>query len=232
MMESVQQFIFTFSIVPVVVATLVGLARYRRLGPAPRYLVPLLLACLLVEIVARTLRHYHRPNLFLAPIDTALEFTFLALMYRRALWPSALSRCIPLLLAGFLLGSALTYSPRLDVAQFSPVQHFIESVLVLAFVGSYFYREATRKTVTRRLEREPMLWISAALLLYFLSNSFIFLSSNYVLNLSEELSRQVWAIHGVLYIFTNVLYTIALCVSPVNAQPADAPAPVPRVTQS
>ncbi|MBJ6108955.1 hypothetical protein JAO73_08040 [Hymenobacter sp. BT523] len=229
-MKSVQQFILEFSVVPVVVATLVGLWRYRRLGPAPRYLVPLLVACLLMEIASRTLGYFHRPNLFLAPIDTAIEFTFLALMYRRALRPSALSRCIPLLLIGFLLGSAFTYSPRLDTLQFSPVQHFIESVLVLVFVGVYFQREATRQTINRRLEREPMLWVSAALLLYFLSNIFIFLSSNYVLNLSRELSIQVWAIHGLLYIFTNVLYTVALCVNPVVPSPASPLAPAGGVT--
>jgi hypothetical protein len=225
-MEAVQQFIFTYSVVPVVVATAVGLVRYRRLGPAPRYLVPLLVACLVMEVASRTLKYYQQPNLFLAPIDTAIEFTLLALMYRRALWPSALSRLVPLLLGAFLLGSALTYSPRLDTVQFSPVQHFLESVLVLTFVGFFFHREINRAAVTNPLEREPMLWISTALLLYFLSNIFIFLSSNYVLGLSKELSRQVWAIHALLYIFTNVLYTVALCVRP------RVPAPAAGVTQS
>lgn len=227
-METVLDFIFTFSVVPVAVATAVGLVRFRRLAPAPRYLVFLLVACLLVEIVARTLVHYHRPNLFLAPIDTAVEFCFLALLYRRALWPSALSRRIPLLMLGFVLGSALTYSPRLDTVQFSPVQHFIESVLVLGFVAVYFHRESNRPAVTARLEHEPMFWISTAALLYFLGNMFIFLSSNYVLNQSRELSRRVWAIHSLLYIFTNLLYTVALCVHP---RPNGRPEPVADVTQ-
>lgn len=228
-METVQYFIFTFSVVPVAVATAVGLVRFRRLEPAPRYLVFLLVACLLVEIVARTFQHYHRPNLFLAPIDTAVEFCLLALLYRRALWPSALSRFIPLLMLVFVLGSALGYSPRLDTVQFNPAQRFAESVLVLGFVAVYFHRESTRPTVQTRLEREPMLWISAAALLYFLGNIFIFLSSNCVLNQSQELSRRVWAIHGLLYIFTNVLYTVALCVRPQRVAP---PGPRAGFTQS
>lgn len=43
-MESVQKFILYFSIVPVIVATVVGPLRYRRLSPALPYLMPLLVA--------------------------------------------------------------------------------------------------------------------------------------------------------------------------------------------
>ncbi|WP_201977383.1 hypothetical protein [Hymenobacter rubidus] len=212
-MQSIQHLIANFAIVPVVVAVLVGLVRYRRLEPEQRYLLALVSASLLMEIASRTLHVYKRPNLFLAPIDTTIEFCLLALIYRRVLRPSLLSRLAPLLIAGFVLGSALTYSPRLDTVQFSPVQHFIECVLVLAFVAGFFHHEISQPVVTKRLEREPAFWISTAALLYFLSNSLIFLSSNYVLTLSLTLSRRIWAIHGLIYIFSYVLYIIALAIS-------------------
>ena len=218
-MEAIQRFIFTFSVIPVVVAALIGLVRYRRLGLVQRYLLALTLLALLVETIARTLAHYKRPNLFLAPIDAVLEFTLLGLMYREALRPSPLSRIMLWLIGLFVLGTVLTYSPRLDTVQFSPVQHFIESVLVLAFVGQFFYQEMTRPVVTSALEHKPMFWVSTGLLLYFLSSMFIFLTSNYILQLSVEISRQVWAIHALLYAFLNILYALALSL-PARQPPA------------
>ena len=209
-MEFIQRFIVNFSIVFVALTAIVGLVRFRRLDLIQRYLLVLTLLALAVETAARTLAYYKQPNLFLAPIDSVLEFVCLALIYQRALRPSGISRAIPWLAAAFVLGSALTYSPQLDTVQFSPVQHFIESLLVLAFVGCYFYREITRQVVIGRLEHEPMFWVSTGLLLYFSSSMFIFLSSNYVLGLSRQLSVRVWAIHALLYIFLNILFSIAL----------------------
>ena len=51
-----------------------------------------------------------------------------------------MGRCLPLGMSLFLLGTILSYSPRLDTAKFSPVQHFIESVAVLALAGRYLWQ--------------------------------------------------------------------------------------------
>lgn len=209
-MDAIPSFLIRFSVVAVAGTAAIGLGRFRKLGPTQRYLLALTLLALLMEAVTRTLWHYELSNLFLAPVDAVIEFVLLALIYRRELQPLPISRLIPLLVAGFVLGSALSYSPQFDNPQFSPVQHFIESLLVLAFVGFYFHREVNRKVFTRRLEREPIFWVSTGLLLYFLGSIFIFLTSNYVLARSKELSMRVWAIHALLYIFLNVLYAIAL----------------------
>ncbi len=192
----------------------IGLVRYRRLGLPQRLLLLLTLLSLATEVVARTLVHYHRPNLFLTPIDTAIEFTLLALMYRLALRPSGLSRSIPWLVGAFLLGTALSYTPRLDVAEFNPAQHTLEALLLLSFVGSYFYREVIRPVAATGLKQDPMFWVSAGSLLYFAGNLLIFLTSNYVLHLSQALSLQVWTVHALLLGLLNVLFAVALACPP------------------
>ena len=169
-----------------------------------------------------TLAHFKRPDLVLVPIDTAIEFTLLALMYRRTLRPMAATRYLPAAIGLFLLGTALSFRPRLDTAEFSPVQHFVESVAVL--VGLYFRSKMARPVSLAPLEREPMFWVSAGLLLYFSGSILIFLSSNALLHLSLETSRTVWAIHALLFIFLNCFYVVALSVNPRPELP-NAPAP-------
>ena len=68
---------------PLVVACLMGLVQYRRYEATRYYLVWLSWLALLVTAVAMWFQH--RPNLFLAPIDAAIEFTLLGLMHRQAL---------------------------------------------------------------------------------------------------------------------------------------------------
>ncbi|WP_345056623.1 hypothetical protein [Hymenobacter glaciei] len=215
-----------FSTVPLVGACVVGLVRYRRLETTRRYLVWLSWLALLVTGVAMWFAAQHRPNLFLAPIDTAIELTLLALMYRRALWPLAVARYLPLGIGLFLLGTALTYVPRLDTAQFSPVQHFIESVAILVLAGLYLWQLLQPPTTLAPLEHEPMFWVSAGVLLYFAGNCLIFLTSNITLFHSRELSMTVWTVHALLYSFLNGFYIVALSVTPRH------PATMEGITQS
>ena len=210
----IQKFIFYGSSVAVLAACLVGVARYRRLELTRRYLVWLSLLALVMTVITTVLAYNHRPNLFLSPIDTAIEFTLLALMYRRVLWPLAVARYLPVVIGLFLLGSALTYQPRLTTAEFSPVQHFIESLVILGLVLVYFHRILRPPITLAPLEYEPMFWVSAGLLLYFAANSLIFLTSNYILLHFRELSRMLWTIHALLYTFLNIFYVIALSITP------------------
>ena len=220
MAMSAQQVIMHFSTVPLAAAGAVGLVRYRRLDAARRYLAWLAWLALLVTAAAGWLGFHHRPNLFLAPIDTAIELVLLGLVYRRALWPLAVARYLPWGIGLFVLGTALTYSPRLDTAQFSPVQHFIESVALLALALLYLRQLLQPPLTLAPLEREPMFWVSAGVVLYFAGNCLIFLTSNYTLHLSLALSREVWTVHALLYAFLNGFYVVALCVTPAPEPPA------------
>lgn len=226
-MAAIQQFIVNFSSVPLVVACMVGVVRYRRYEGTRRYLVWLSWLALLVTAVAMWLVRQHRPNLFLAPIDTAIEFTLLGLMYRRTLWPHPVARYLPVGIGLFVVGTALTCWPRPGKVEFSPIQHFIESVAMLGLVGLYYQRILTTQPVSLApLEREPMFWVSAGVLLYFSANSLIFLTSNLVLFHSKELSLNIWAIHALLYAFLNGFFIVALCL------PAQPPRRLSGITQS
>ncbi|MBH8570690.1 hypothetical protein KB206_17490 [Microvirga sp. STS02] len=222
-MSSIPLLIVNLSPVPLVVACVVGLVRYRRYEAVRRYLVWLSWLALLVTAVAMWLQRQHRPNLFLAPIDTAIEFTLLGLIYRRVLWPHPVAQYLPVGIGLFVVGTALTSWPRPGIVEFSPIQHFIESVAMLLLVVLYYRRVLKALPVSLApLEREPVFWISAGVFLYFSANSLIFLTSNLVLFHSKELSLNIWAIHALLYAFLNGFFIVALCL----------PSQLPDVTQS
>lgn len=202
------------SVVPVAVAGVVGIVRFRRL-PAPlRYLVASIVAALLVEVVSRVLAARHQPNLFLAYLDTLLEFGLLAGLYRLVLWPWAVSRWLPAVVVAFSLSSLLPYlRPTDQLLQFNIWQRLAESLLVLGLVLLYFYK-IIRELLIVHLTREPLFLVSVGLLVYFSGNVFIFVSSNYVLRHAPELGAKLWAIHALLYMVLNSLYAVALWISP------------------
>jgi hypothetical protein len=201
------------SVVPVAVAGVVGVVRFKRLPHPLRYLVASIVAALLVELVSRMLAARHQPNLFLAYLDTLLEFGLLAGLYRLVLRPSAVSRWLPAVVVVFSLSSLLPYLQPTDLLQFNTWQRLAESLLVLGLVLLYFYK-IIRELLIVHLTREPLFLVSVGLLLYFSGNVFIFISSNYVLRHSPELGGKLWAIHGLLYMVLNSLYAIALWISP------------------
>ena len=223
-MGDINAFILRYNYLPLVLAAVIGLVRYRHLGLPQRRLLLLTLESGGMEATARMVVHYQQSNLFLAPLDTALEFTLPALIYRLVLRPSWLRRLIPCLVGAFLLGTALTYLPRPAQPEFSPWQHTLEAGLILSFVGRYLYREITQPVISDRLEKDPMFWVSAGALLYFSGSLLFFLSSNYVLHLSPALSLQVWTVHALFYSFLNLLYAVALACPPRR--------PRARITQS
>jgi hypothetical protein len=201
------------AVIPVIVATVVGVTRFKRLLPTLRGVAVLVICELFIEVLSRIVAAWQGTNLFILSIDTLLEFTLLAWVYRRALAPSTTSRWLGAVVVVFALGSLLTYLQPASFIRFNTLQRFVESLLVLSLTIQYFIK-VIRELVIIRLERDPMFWVSVGLLVYFSSNVFIFISSNYVVQRSEALSMKLWIIHAILYMVLNSFYAVALWITP------------------
>ena len=209
------QLLQVLSIIPVSIAAAVGAWRFRELDRPLRGVAAVVFCELLIEVLARLAIKVFGSNLFLLPIDTVLEFGLLAWVYAQVLRPSTVSRWLPVVIVLFSLWGLLSYLRPATLYEYNTAQRFVESLLVLSLVVLYFYK-VIRDLVIVHLEREPMLWVSIGLLIYFAGNLFIFISSNYVVQRSFELSNQLWAVHAVFYIILNLLYTLALWIAPSN----------------
>ncbi|SFQ58451.1 hypothetical protein [Hymenobacter arizonensis] len=199
--------------VPVVVAFLIGLTRFRRLPPALRYLVGLIGFALVIEVISRLLRMQHRSNLFLMPLDAAGEFWLLVLVYRRALQSASFAKAAPWLIASFTAYVLLDSLLFPEMARFKPSVQIIKHLLVLTLAGLYF-RKLLHELRVVQLTREPMFWVSTGLFVYSVGYMQIALFSNYLLRYSKQLNMTIWAINAVLYMMLYCIYSFALWMHP------------------
>ncbi|RYU78045.1 hypothetical protein [Hymenobacter persicinus] len=214
MPSTLVQWIMLCAPVPLATAGLVGAVRWRHLGPSMRWLTGLVWFGLLMELVSRWMMLQKMPNLILSPLDTLAEFVGLTWIYGRELRPWPITRYVPAAIGLFAVLTGISIFTQLHSVQFSPVQHSIESITLLVLALLYLYK-LSHGTAVRQLEREPMFWVSAGVLLYFAGDVLIFIFSNYLLQqYSRAVNIQVWAVHAVLFMILCSCYTIALWLSP------------------
>jgi hypothetical protein len=217
MPSTLTQWILLVAPLPLAVAGVVGALRFRRLTTSMRWLAGLVWFGLLMELVSRWLMLQKLPNLFLAPLDTLAEFAGLVWIYRRELRPWPITRYLPAAIGLFALFTTVSSFTQTTSVQFSPVQHSIESITLLLLALLYFYK-LSHEAVVVQLEREPMFWLSAGLLLYFAGDVLIFIFSNYLLQqYSRTLNMQVWAVHALLFMVLGCCYTMTLWLSSRNS---------------
>jgi hypothetical protein len=202
------------------VAGLLGLVRYRRLGPGLRGVALLALFDALMESIVSVLANFlHTNNLFMAPLVAVGEIALAALAYQWALQSAAFSRVLPWLLGLFsayaLAGSVLWVS---DTRYLVPLET-IANLIQLSLAGLYFHKLLSELQV-KRLQADPFFWLSIGLALYGLGNLFISLSSNYVLaHCSMRLQEIIfWGIRNVFNIQLYLAYCVALVLRPPRAQ--------------
>jgi hypothetical protein len=210
---SLQQVLMRLTLVPIAVAGLVALFRFRRLPLNLRYLAGLMWLVLPLNLLGLVLMLQQRNNLFVMPIYTVGELWFLVLVYRHTLHSAAFTRWAPWLVGGFGAYVLWDLLQTRSLAVFHPGQQLVQAALLLLLTGLYF-RKLLREVHVQRLWDEPMFWVSAGLFVYCLGYLQIALFSNYLLRYSQELNMNVWAVHSLLAMLLYACYSRALWMSP------------------
>lgn len=196
---------------PMVVAGIIGVVRFRRLPLNMRYLAALIGFVLPINLLGFILLSQHRSNLFLMPVYAVGELLLLALVFQHTLQQPAFGRAVPWLVGGFAAYALFDSLAAGNLAGFRPGQQVIQALLLLVFVGLYF-RKLLRELQVKQLRREPMFWVSAGLVIYYLGYLQIAIFSNYLLQYSQQLNANVWMVHSLLFIILYACYCLALCL--------------------
>lgn len=168
---------------------------------------------LLVEIVAYVFAGlFSINNMLIFHIYTFVELLLLGLIYQKELKSTIRPNFFRSLIMLFFIFAVFNSLFIETIFQFNAKARAVSSLLIIFFALSYFY-QLLKEVKIKKLEREPMFWLSIGLLIYFSSSFFIFIFSNYIAP-SVKLSFTFWGIHALLNISLMIFYTIALWVKP------------------
>lgn len=219
-------FFARLTIVPVIIASLIGLTRYRRLPPSLRYLT--LLACfdtlmelttimLGTDIARKSLKI--NTNLFLFPFISIGEVTLLALAYRQVLQSVSFNKILPWLLGLFSAYALFVSFSQWGMARYAVGLSTIVNLLLLGLAGLYF-RKLLNELHVEQLRTDPFFWVSAGLAVYGLGNLLISLFSNYLItHYSVQLQMIIlWGVRNVFNVILYLSYCWALWIASPKSQ--------------
>jgi hypothetical protein len=212
MISEISTLIADLSVYSLALPAVMGLLRYFRLSNVQKAIWAVVLLSVLIDLIARQLRHAGDPQTLVYYLFTLCEFSLFTYLFAQALVPFIKRRLLLGLLFFFLLFVLIDMIWLSGLEQFNSYSTAVEGLLVIFLTLCYFYK-TLRELRIKYLEREPVFWVSTGVLLYYSSNLFIFLFTNFI-NSSLEALYIIWGIHGIFSILLNILYAIALWVTP------------------
>jgi hypothetical protein len=211
-----EQLIIFFAFLPILIASVTGAVKFKKLAPTLKLLSILIFFALVVESISRILWLYKISNLFLWPVYVCVEFAFLIWIYDMELQIIFLHKIkiwLILLFTLYVSYKTLQVSSRINLIDNSG--RLLESVVLISIILVYYFKLYSNQP-TSRLWALPMFCVSTGLLLFFAGNFFIFLFINFILQYSQKLNYQIWIIHASLNCVLYLIYTFTLWKSPEN----------------
>lgn len=203
------KFSFLIALIPI----WIGGKYYRYLTNITRYIWIISLISFGMDILGRGLIYLQISNAFNGYIYAVLEFLLITLIYQEEFknyLPKYTLHIIFILFLGFsVIDILLIQGAYIDTSY----HKFVECTISIAYVLIHFFKIFQELKIAH-LEREPIFWFSAGLLLYFSGAIFIFIFSNYLLTYSLKLSIKVWTVHAFFLILFHLMNTIAIWHSP------------------
>lgn len=189
----------------------VGLFLYRRLARIQKRLLWMICLVALNQFLSWAWSAWIMPenNLPFFYCYILIEFLFLSVLFSELLENFIPKRITKGVIIGFTMAWLVVVIWPGNIWTYPDYLHFAESVLILVFAGSYFYKVFVESKILQ-LEKEFSFWLSAGLIVYFSSNTLLFLFSDLVARHGGEVFNQIWTVHALITILLYLSYTIAL----------------------
>lgn len=164
---------------------------------------------MIVGITAHVLgREFGMNNLFLLHFYTIFDFIMMTLIFQAYLPRSFVKWGIIVFSFAALLHSIFVE----QLNTFNVLARSVEAFIVMCYVMRYFWFTLKEMKI-KRLEQQPIFWISCGALLYYAAGFFIFLFSTDLLP-HDDLWFTYWGIHAFFTILLYLFYSVALWVQP------------------
>ncbi|MEL6669643.1 MAG: hypothetical protein AAFP08_11785 [Bacteroidota bacterium] len=148
-------------------------------------------------------------NLPGAHLFTVVQFGLFVWIYKELIgqWSGKLWVALIIVFALIGLANGLYYD---GFRNLNPTTRALEAILLLIVIIGYFYNLLRQETLVR-LEREPLFWTSAGLVIYLSGSLLVFLVSNIFLS-NEGTYDVLWALFGI-HSLLNILLNLSLAMA-------------------
>lgn len=197
----------TSSILPILAAAI----NFRNLDSILRTAgVFFLIAGVCELILAFTIRAEIPNNMPMLHLFIAISITFFSTIYYKAFSsPSLRTVVLGLGSAAFLL-VVINAIFLQGIWIYPSLSNTVQSIIMITFSLLYFYQIFTRQEYIH-IEKQGLFWINSGVLIYFSINIFLFMLFNLVI---ANQRQELYAIHSVTNIISNILYAIGLLCKP------------------
>lgn len=154
-----------------------GLRNFARLSATGRSIFWLVLVSFIMDAIGRMLWLFKVPNLFIGHFSTVFEFWFMIRVFQQALrgfLPKESLTILAVVFTGFAIVNVL-FLQGFDSN--NSYTRAIQGICMIVLALLYFLKLA-RELKVERLEKEPLFWFNAGILMFFSGNLFIYLYSN------------------------------------------------------
>lgn len=204
------------SLIPLII----GLRKFARLDPGLRLLTINLLIAVLVEIIGYTLMATIKHNQVVYSLYTPVEFIIFVLMFRHWLKQEKLKKVLTLSIPISIVlwaGGNLWFLIQGDWMNSQLVVNdlFLSIQSVFFIIISIMTLLNIINDVSTPAVRNPVFWVTTAILFYFTGNLFIFTFLSIILGDSDLLL--VWYLHSALNFLKSILFAIGLAIAGTTA---------------
>jgi len=183
--------------------------RFRRFTKLFWTVGSLLVIATIVSYSAYVLYKSRMNNMYVLHIYTVLEYAFWSLFYYQLFEKRIVKRIILSLLIIFCAFSIFNTIYWQSLEMYNSYSRSLEGAFLLCFAITWFYKVFINGKITS-LEKHPVFWVNAGVLVYFSGSFLLFISNNFLMELSNLAFFEAWALHGLFLIIHYLFIAIGI----------------------
>lgn len=179
---------------------------------------------MLVELIANLLWFNQMRNLAVYNTFAIINFNFIVLIYFKRfgkIW----KRILTIVICGF---NGFFLIDTLLIKEINSYAYYLNSnitttaSLIYIAIGIKYFSKLLKEVKYQKLEKNPLFWFSAGIILYYSGTLILFLLSNQVSTNPEEytlyyeIALAGWGLNSIFNMVLNTAYSIALWVNPIR----------------
>lgn len=189
-----------------------SLFKGRHFNPVQKRLLSLITLIFITEMVVNIVWLNSKNNNPIFHFYVVLEFYFMLRIFKLVLVPQLTNVQLNIIFFAFAGFAILNTCYVQNLFTFNSNATALSAFLMIVLALVYFY-SLLKKGDYQRLDKTPMFWISAGMLIYFSTNLLLFFISKNEAFAARN-GATIWGVHAIVNIVLMTFYTLALWIQP------------------